>query len=449
MITTPADFPWWRTKEGLHAVHLFTFVMLILGLHPAYSAAMFLPDTTKLRYRYCVFSGGRFDRWEDNGKLKRSLEGYKYKNYLKQTEDKLGKIQFQHAELSPARLTVSESHSNKAKMYAEWSRSCHPDNLVNPSDIAIIISYFLPVTLKKLPGGQWTADWDRENLLSLQIGVKMLWIGTVRYQNAPIPSEEEEEVTRVLNAMSCHPIYLTQSMHFQFYDVFCKRNLWPIMHHITDVYGPLNLNDISARGQQSIWFVYSEVHKLFRDKILELFHSGNLIWIHGFHLMLLPSFLRRRLPQEKIGYFFHTPFPSSEIWRSMSRREDLLRGILGTNYAMISRVMSCHVIVCLAPHSLHLAAASYYTAADQIGFHLYEYARHFLTVCQRLLGCNYEGNMTGKMILNVDGRRVALTCMHVGVDLLHVNEILEGKSFNVQMRKWKEKFDGKIIVAGE
>lgn len=90
-----------------------------------------------------------------------------------------------------------------------------------------------------------------------------------------------------------------------------------------------------------------------------------------------------------------------------------------------------------------------HAAADQIGFHLYEYARHFLTVCQRLLGCSYEGNMTGKMIINVDGRKVALTCMHVGVDLLHVNEILEGKSFNVQMRKWKEKFEGKVIVAGE
>ena len=51
-------------------------------------------------------------------------------------------------------------------------------------------------------------------------------------------------------------------------------------------------------------------------------------------------------------YFFHTPFPSSEIWRTMSRREDLLRGILG---------------------------------ADQIGFHLFEYARHFLTTCRRLL----------------------------------------------------------------
>ena len=36
----------------------------------------------------------------------------------------------------------------------------------------------------------------------------------------------------------------------------------------------------------------------------------------------------------------------------MSRREDLLRGILG---------------------------------ADQIGFHLFEYARHFLTTCRRLL----------------------------------------------------------------
>ncbi|RYH28698.1 hypothetical protein EON65_11220 [archaeon] len=62
------------------------------------------------------------------------------------------------------------------------------------------------------------------------------------------------------------------------------------------------------------------MHTLFRERILEVFQQNYLIWIHGFHLMLLPTFLRRRLPHAKIGYYFHTPFPSSELWRTMARR---------------------------------------------------------------------------------------------------------------------------------
>jgi trehalose 6-phosphate synthase/phosphatase len=123
-----------------------------------------------------------------------------------------------------------------------------------------------------------------------------------------------------------------------------------MLHHVADVYGPLKQADIGAKGQQDLWFTYSTVNRIFRDKVVEVFQAGDMVWIQGFHLMLLPSFLRRFLQQARIGYFFHTPFPSSEIWRRMTRREDLLRGIL---------------------------------AADQIGFHLYEYARHFLTTCHR------------------------------------------------------------------
>lgn len=365
-----------------------------------------------------MFVGGKFDRWEDKGNLRRTLELYKTKSLAKQTEDSFGipNSKLKKSGLAPVRHLASEKSSNKAKHFEDWSRKSHADNQINSSDGVIIVSYFLPVLLNKTATGQWFANWDKENLLSLQLPTRTTWVGSVRYQNAPIPPEEEEAVAHALSELNCYPVFINQTMHFQFYDVYCKQQLWPVMHHIADVYGPLNLNDIGAKAQQSLWFVYSTVHKMFREKVLELYQQKDLIWIHGFHLLLLPSFLRRRIPTAKIGYFFHTPFPSSEIWRTISRREELLLGILG---------------------------------ADQIGFHLYEYARHFLTNCQRLMGCGFDNTASGKMVIHIDGREVALTCIHVGVDVSRVNEILASKACEEQMRWWKEQFKGKIVVAGE
>ena len=83
--------------------------------------------------------------------------------------------------------------------------------------------------------------------------------------------------------------------------------------------------------------------------------EGDLIWIHDFHLMLLPAMLREELGPDfniKIGFFLHTPFPSSEIYRILPVRKEILSGVL---------------------HS------------DLIGFHTNDYARHFLSSCSRVL----------------------------------------------------------------
>ena len=155
---------------------------------------------------------------------------------------------------------------------------------------------------------------------------------------------------------------------------------------------------------------------MFRDKVVEVFQDGDLIWVHGFHLMLLPSFLRRNIPACKIGMFFHTPFPSSELWLTLARRDDLLRGILN---------------------------------ADQIGFHLYEYARHFLSTCRRLLCADYSMNAAGVLTVNTDGREVAVTCMHIGVDLPRIEKTIANRSVQDGVRQWKRKFTGKTVIAGE
>jgi trehalose 6-phosphate synthase/phosphatase len=312
-------------------------------------------------------------------------------------------------------VSTSVSDPQRAKIFSSYNACGYSKDDVGPEDSAIVVSYFLPVILSK-NNGSWSATWDKEALLSLKIIAKMLWIGSVRYQNAPIPIEEEEAVASVLAGMNCCPVFINQTMHYQFYDLFCKQNLWLVMHHVADVYGPLNANDIGAKGQQNLWFNFSTVHKLFREKVLEIYQQGYLIWIHGFHLMLLPNFLRRRIPQAKIGYYFHTPFPSSELWRTMPRREDLLRGILGAN---------------------------------QIGFHLYEYARHFLTVCHRVLGYSSDINAQGMLTVNVDGREVVITCIHVGVDMPRVTEVLESNKFVSEVRAWKARFSNKIVISGK
>jgi trehalose 6-phosphate synthase/phosphatase len=118
--------------------------------------------------------------------------------------------------------------------------------------------------------------WDDENLLSLQTNLHITWIGSVRYFGA-IPVEEEEKVAAALLELNCHPIFVNQSMHYKFYDMFCKQTVWPVLHHIADVYGPLNQSDFGAKAQQDVWFTYSTVNRLFRDKVVEVFQQGDLV----------------------------------------------------------------------------------------------------------------------------------------------------------------------------
>ena len=225
-------------------------------------------------------------------------------------------------------IASCEAPTFKSKQFTEWSRRSKIDGNLKPTDGVIIVSYFLPVTMRRSSAGHWSASWDNENILSLNLNARATFVGSVRYHGCPIPAEEEEAVTVALMSLNCHPIFINQITHHQFYEMFCKQSLWLLLHHVADVYGPLKHSDIGAKGQQDLWFTYSTVNRIFRDKVVEVSQAGDLIWINGFHLMLLPSFLRRFLQTAKIGYFFHTPFPSSEIWRTMPRREDLLRGIL-------------------------------------------------------------------------------------------------------------------------
>ena len=235
------------------------------------------------------------------------------------------------------------------------------------------------------------------------------------------------------------------------YNGFCKGVLWPILHNVASVYSsPTDVDhsgddakaesdreeydadyaeysmDDVAQGpihgdggrEGELWGAFTAVNRYFRDTIIQCFNEGDLIWIHGFHLMILPSFLTRRIPMAKIGIFFHTPFPSSEIFRTLWCREDLLRGMLN---------------------------------ADQVGFHLFEYARHFLTCCRRLLGLNYgmfpDSSGGHNLAIDTNGRHVSVTSIHAGVEPHIINQVLGHRSTVAQVHNIRNQLAGKVIFA--
>ena len=122
------------------------------------------------------------------------------------------------------------------------------------------------------------------------------WPGTV------VPTELESKVTRRLAADDLFPVFLSSDEEQDFYGRVCNDTLWPLFHYFT---GQLRITP-------EAWARYVEVNERFADTILEHCEPNGRVWVHDFHLMLVPAMLRRKAPGLSIGFFLHFPFPSSE-----------------------------------------------------------------------------------------------------------------------------------------
>eukprot|EP00529_Nitzschia_sp_RCC80_P007412 CAMPEP_0113480238 /NCGR_PEP_ID=MMETSP0014_2-20120614/21768_1 /TAXON_ID=2857 /ORGANISM="Nitzschia sp." /LENGTH=1302 /DNA_ID=CAMNT_0000373653 /DNA_START=126 /DNA_END=4034 /DNA_ORIENTATION=+ /assembly_acc=CAM_ASM_000159 len=356
---------------------------------------------------------------------------------------------------------------------------------LNSTDGLVVVSAFLPVVLHRSDAGTWTADWDYEALLSMQTHLRVTRIGVVKWRGwhgnigasavnarasankekaAPatsankdsmpplssesgVPVNERHLVEECLRPFNCVPVWIDPVVFGEMYNGFCKGILWPVLHNVTSVYssqpdfvdtktegtrhvhgeesqfseycmddveqGPIH----GGRGREKeLWSAYNTVNRKFCEVVVQYFNEGDLVWVHGFHLLILPSYLTRRIPMAKVGIFLHTPFPSSEIFRTLWCREDLLRGMLN---------------------------------ADQVGFHLFEYARHFLTCCRRLLGLNYgmipDASGGHTLAIDTNGRHVAVTSIHAGVEPPVLAQILNHESNMMEAAEIRKRFPGKTI----
>ncbi|KAK9381028.1 glycosyltransferase family 20-domain-containing protein [Kockiozyma suomiensis] len=231
------------------------------------------------------------------------------------------------------------------------------------------------------------------------------WIGTLGMPTDAIDESMRKSFEKVLMQENQEaPVFVSDATMEGHYTHYCKDILWPTFHYqIPD-------NAKSKAYEDHSWVHYHALNKAFADVVVQNYKPGDTIWVHDYHLLLVPGLVRDRIPNAKIGFFLHIAFPSSEVYRCLPTRKLLLRGLLG---------------------------------ADVIGFQSNEYARHFRQTCQVVLGLlsNRDGS------IDFGGRRVSVVDMAIGIDppsLKEQGEDPEVKRWRAMLReRWPDK---KMIV---
>jgi trehalose 6-phosphate synthase/phosphatase len=234
----------------------------------------------------------------------------------------------------------------------------------------IVVSNRLPLTLRPTADG-WRAERSPGGLATA-LGPVMarasgLWVGWPGEAPPDDDGSRREVLTRWEKRHGFVTVDLPLSLSQRFYQGYSNQTLWPLFHQFPSslVYDPLG------------WDAYVDANRRFRDTLLERYRPGDLIWVHDYHLMLLPQLLREALPEAAIGFFLHIPFPASDVFRVLPRRDELLRGLLG---------------------------------ADCVAFQTHAHLQHFRASLLRILG------VTSRMDrVEAEGRFVRLEALPIGI----------------------------------
>ncbi|KAH8513872.1 hypothetical protein H0E87_006934 [Populus deltoides] len=279
----------------------------------------------------------------------------------------------------------------------------------------IIVGNQLPLRAHRSPDGSggWCFSWDEDSLLlqlkdGLGEDVEVIYVGSLKEEIAP--SEQDDVAQTLLETFKCVPAFIPPDLFSKFYHGFCKQHLWPLFHYML----PLS-PDLGGRFDRSLWQAYVSVNKIFADKVMEVISpDDDYVWVHDYHLMVLPTFLRKRFNRVKLGFFLHSPFPSSEIYRTLPVRDELLRALLNS---------------------------------DLIGFHTFDYARHFLSCCSRMLGLSYQSKR-GYIGLEYYGRTVSIKILPVGIHIGQLQSVLNLPETESKVTELHDRFRGQTVMLG-
>jgi len=281
-------------------------------------------------------------------------------------------------------------------------------------DRMIIVANQLPLQAHRRPDNRgWAFSWDEDSLVlqmkdGLPEDMELIYVGILKVEVDP--SEQDDVAQVLLENFKCVPAFLPPEILSKFYHGFCKQQLWPLFHYML----PLS-PEHGVRFDRSLWQAYVSANKIFADKVMEVINpEDDYVWVHDYHLMVLPTFLRKRFPKVKLGFFLHSPFPSSEIYRTLPVRDEILRALLNS---------------------------------DLIGFHTFDYARHFLSCCSRMLGLEYESKR-GNIGLDYYGRTVGIKILPVGIHMGQLESVLNLADTEWRVRELRDQFKGKKLLLG-
>jgi trehalose 6-phosphate synthase/phosphatase len=267
----------------------------------------------------------------------------------------------------------------------------------------VVVSNRLPVSLKHT-AGTWSAERSSGGLATAMDPIlkksEGMWIGWPGSSEGAGDPGRQEALQRLQDENRFMAVDLPEEVALHFYEGYANQSLWPLFH-----YFPSRIA-FDPKG----WGAYVTANELFRDAVLKWYKPGDLIWVHDYHLMLLPRMLREVLPEAHIGFFLHIPFPSSEVFRILPDREQLLEGLLG---------------------------------ADLIAFHTHSHLQHFRSTLLRVLG-----RESGLDHVEVGGRAVRIEALPIGIAPEEFTAQLDKPEGKEQLSLLERRYHGRQVILG-
>ncbi|KAL1996130.1 hypothetical protein VTN49DRAFT_453 [Thermomyces lanuginosus] len=269
----------------------------------------------------------------------------------------------------------------------------------------IVVSNRLPLSIKPRGDGSYQSSISSGGLVTSLSGLTKTtpfrWFGWPGLN--PAKPEEKDEVRRSLAEHNAIPVFLDEKLAHEHYNGFSNAILWPIFHYQSGV-----------TFSEESWQAYCKVNEIFADAIAEAAGESDLIWVHDYHLMLLPRMLRERLARmgktASIGFSLHTPFPAPQALRALPTEKEILEGML---------------------------------ASTLIGFHTEDYRQNFVLSCEQALGAQVQDST----VLFKD-RLVRTACFTVGIDPQKFDDTTSKPEVVKRIDELTEHYKGKKVVLG-
>lgn len=116
-------------------------------------------------------------------------------------------------------------------------------------------------------------------------------------------------------------VWLCKSTVEDYYHGYANQVLWPLCH--------ISLDRVYFR--RKFWAAYKRANRIFAESVIEEADDDHEIWIHDYHLCLLPAYLRESRPDLTIAHFWHIPWPDWSVFRICPQTREILEGLLGND----------------------------------------------------------------------------------------------------------------------
>ena len=193
---------------------------------------------------------------------------------------------------------------------------------------------------------------------------------------------------------------LTEEQVRLFYQGFSNGALWPLCHYFLG----------RVRYDRAEWQMYEQVNRLFAQAALEEAGDDDVIWVHDYQLARAPVFIREQRPAARLLFFWHIPFPSAGLFRTLPWRRPVLEGLL---------------------------------ACDLVGFHIPEFARNFVETAVELLGAHADGET-----VHFAGRATRVIARPIGIDAAAIDREARSRRTEQRVQRLRDALGAGTLIVG-